>query len=393
MERFYPFEHKNEESRGANDAAGEQKPAGKGRRDGNAQASKVIHSGNFKEKPAARSYENDRKPRYGEERNGHFDRDGRRHEGRYEGRRDDRYEGHRDDRRENRPFRYEREGGNVLCPGETYSLKVDETTGYGAFLSAGDGSRVLLPFSEMPEERPSVGDTVEVTIYEDKGGRLTATMHSPILKEGETGVLTVAAVTKIGVFVDNGMPKQTLVPFRELLHTPNQGDRILVYIYKDKSGREAATMRVYKHLQRMPDVKADDHVEGFVYEVNKDLGVFVAVDDKYYGMIPSHENFSNLRYGDRISARVARVREDGKLDLLLRDKLYQTANTDADRILDELKARGGSLPYADKGDADEIRNTFSMSKNQFKRALGYLYKKRLIEIDRDSDTVRLIIQF
>lgn len=335
-ERFYPFEHKEEKK----EETGKE-PVGKGRRDGNSKASVVIHSGNFKEK--------------------------------------------KEPRREETP-------AVSAKPGDRLTLRVGENTNYGSFLRISEDKKVLLPFAEQTV-RPKEGDTVEVTLYEDKGGRLTATMRAPIIKEGETGVLKVAAVTKIGVFADNGMPKQVLVPFKELLHTPEPGDEILVYLYKDKSGREAGTMRVYKHLQRMKDVKEDDRVEGFVYEVNKDLGVFVAVEDKYYGMIPGRENFSDLSYGDRVSARVSKVREDGKLDLLLRDKLYTTANKDADRILEELKENGGMLPYADRASAELIKETYAMSKNQFKRALGYLYKKRLVEIDREADRVKLLIQF
>jgi len=115
---------------------------------------------------------------------------------------------------------------------------VKENSEYGSFLETEDGKRILLPFAEQTV-RPQPGDKVKVSIYEDKGGRLTATMREPLVKVGETGILTVAAVTKIGIFADNGMPKQVLIPFREMLHTPEPGDQIPVYLYLDKSGREA----------------------------------------------------------------------------------------------------------------------------------------------------------
>lgn len=336
-ERFYPFEHRENEKE-----IPEEKPVGKGRRDGNSKSSVVIHSGKVKESHGRPAEET------------------------------------------------AKETG--LVPGMRCTLTVVENTGYGSFLSAGGEKKVLLPFAEQLR-KPQVGESVEVSLYEDKGNRLTATMRQPKLSTGETGILKVAAVTKIGVFVDNGMPKQVLVPFKELLHTPSVGDDILVYLYTDKSGREAGTMRVYRHLQKMPEAAVDDRVEGFVYEVSPELGVFVAIDDRYYGMIPGGENFSNLKYGDRISARVSKVRGDGKLDLLLREKLYQSADKDADRIIEELKKNGGTLPYADRADSEMIREVYAMSKNQFKRALGYLYKKRLVEIDREADTVKLLIQF
>jgi len=357
MERYYPFEHKKEE---------EKKPVnetvhassgqiGKGRRDGNSASSLVIHSGKVTER--AKQIE--------ERKN-----------------------------RKNNPVpagKKKRFDAQTDLRGKRLEMKVQENTEYGSFLETSDGKRILLPFAEQTV-RPNPGETVKVSIYEDKGGRLTATMREPLIKIGETGVLTVAAVTKIGTFADNGMPKQVLIPFREMLHTPEIGDQILVYLYLDKSGREAGTMRVYRHLSKGSGYRENDRVEGFVYEVNPELGVFVAVDDRYYGMIPISEVFSPLKYGDRIEARVSKVREDGKLDLLLREKLYQSADSDADRIMEELRSNGGKLPYADRADSEMIREKFSMSKNQFKRALGWLYRKRLIDIDREEDTVTLLMQ-
>ena len=231
---------------------------------------------------------------------------------------------------------------------------------------------------------------VTVCFYEDKGGRLTATMRTPILKDGELGILEVAAVTSIGAFLDNGVPKQVLLPFKEQIHRPEVGDEVLVWLYKDKSGRQAATMRVYSHLDRHSPYKEDDRVTGFVYEINPDLGIFVAVDNRYYGLVPIRETFKNYEYGDEVEARVAKVREDGKLDLLIRDKLYKTVQEDADVILYELRRNNGFLPYGDRADAAFIEETYAMSKNQFKRALGHLYKNRIVELDRDKDTVRLL---
>ena len=254
-----------------------------------------------------------------------------------------------------------------------------------------DSNTVLLPFSEQIG-RPERGDFVKVHFYEDKGGRLTATMRTPILKDGEVGILTVAAVTSIGAFLDNGVPKQVLLPFKEQIVSPKEGDEVLVWLYSDKSGRQAATMRVYGHLDKHSPYKEDDRVTGFVYEINPKLGVFVAVDNKYYGLVPMSETFKEYEYGDEVEARVAKVREDGKLDLLIRDKLYKTVNEDADVILYELRRNNGFLPYGDRADAAFIEETYAMSKNQFKRALGHLYKNRIVELDREKDTVRLIKQ-
>ena len=187
------------------------------------------------------------------------------------------------------------------------------------------------------------------------------------------------------------MPKQVLLPFKEQIKTPSEGDEVLVWLYTDKSGRQAASMRVYGHLSKNSPYKEDDRVKGFVYEINPKLGIFVAVDNKYYGLVPLNETFKEYSYGDELEARVAKVREDGKLDLLVRDKLYKTVNEDADVILYELKRNNGFLPYGDRADAEFIEETYAMSKNQFKRALGHLYKNHIVDIDRKNDTVRLIL--
>ena len=405
---------------------------GKGRRGGNASASIVVHSGKT---PARRSSKEDgdnfsripgRGSRRGERfdnrsfesdnrRGGRFDNQGfesdSRHGNRKDFNRSDRRTGGRfehDEKRGGRQYSRgnDRNSNRPLSPesvfSHAYTTKIVKTTEVGAFVAAPkelhdscysqklpDSGLVLLPFAEQLG-RPQSGTEVRVFFYEDKGGRLAATMRSPILKDGEIGILTVAASTRIGVFLDNGVPKQILLPFKEQLHTPEIGDEVLVWLYQDKSGRQAATMRVYAHLEKHSPYKEDDRVTGFVYEVNPKLGIFVAVDNKYYGLVPINETFKEYSYGDEIEARVASVREDGKLNLLIRDKLYKTVQEDADVILYELKRNNGFLPYGDRADAAFIEETYAMSKNQFKRALGHLYKKRIVELDREADTVRLL---
>lgn len=407
---------------------------GKGRRGGNAAASIVVHSGKFKEPrrrfegtdredggdraaghdryAAARRDSSENRGRFQEKR--HFEQGGfgernrdrfREGSGRDDRNRNDRggYRGgsgfSKDSSRKGRP---EREKAPESAFSKVYTLPVISTSEIGAFVEAPaeilervygrrqeERTRVLIPFAEQIG-RPRTGDEVKVFFYEDKGGRLTATMRAPYLKDGEIGILEVAAVTKIGAFLDNGVPKQVLLPFKEQIHKPEVGDEVLVWLYTDKSGRQAASMRVYSHLDRHSPYHEDDRVTGFVYEVNPELGVFVAVDNKYYGMVPIRETFKNYAYGDEVEARVARVREDGKLDLLIRDKLYKTVQEDADVILYELKRNNGFLPYGDRADAAFIEETYAMSKNQFKRALGHLYKNHVVELDRVNDTVRLL---
>ncbi|MDO4961058.1 MAG: S1-like domain-containing RNA-binding protein [Eubacteriales bacterium] len=354
---------------------------GKGKRGGNAAASVVVHSGNFKKTKEHRTNsETEAYPKRGKDT-------------RYENADRNRNENSRGGRRPQSP---------EALLSVSYETRIEKTTEVGAFVTApdeiknsafgrklSDSGLILLPFAEQLG-RPERGTIVKVYFYEDKGGRIAATMRAPILRDGEVGILTVAAVTRIGAFLDNGVPKQILLPFKEQIVSPEVGDEVLVWLYSDKSGRQAATMRVYGHLEKHSPYKEDDRVTGFVYEINQDLGIFVAVDNKYYGLVPIRETFKDYAYGDEIEARVAKVREDGKLDLLIRDKLYKTVQEDADVILYELKRNNGFLNYGDRADAAFIEETYAMSKNQFKRALGHLYKNHIVELDREKDTVRLI---
>ena len=395
---------KNGNNTGDGDTGDEDQPRkGKGRRGGNSKASLVVHSGNFRKRPQSGSSDeehrgfahahSDYRRRDNDDRDyGRDRREYRRHDDRYSSDRPGR--GNRD--------RGERGRNPEAVLDRAYSVTVTKTSEVGAFVSVPEDIRdsiygrklpesntVLLPFSEQLG-RPIAGESIRVYFYEDKGGRITATMRTPILRDGEVGILTVADVTSIGAFLDNGVPKQVLLPFKEQIVAPKVGDEVLVWLYSDKSGRQAATMRVYGHLDKHSPYKEDDRVTGFVYEINPRLGIFVAVDNRYYGLVPMAETFKEYAYGDEIEARVAKVREDGKLDLLIRDKLYKTVDEDAEVILYELKRNNGFLPYGDRADAAFIEETYAMSKNQFKRALGHLYRNRIVELDREKDTVRLI---
>ena len=386
--------------------ASESKPVkGKGRRGGNSAFSKVVNSGVFAKSRNDRSNADRDNKDFGAGRDRadrgrgfRRDFDGDRRE-----KRDfrDRRFGDRDGRGRNDRGR-EREKSPESIFSKAYKVKIETTSEIGAFVNApeeilnspfgrkiGENRRILLPFAEQLG-RPKAGDIVSVHFYEDKGGRMACTMRTPILKEGEVGILRVAASTRIGVFLDNGVPKQVLLPFKEQISAPEVGDEVLVWLYSDKSGRQAATMRIYAHLDKHSPYKEDDRVTGFVYEINPKLGIFIAVDNKYYGLVPINETFKNYEYGDEVEARVAKVREDGKLDLLIREKLYKTVQEDADVILYELRRNNGFLPYGDRADAEFIEETYAMSKNQFKRALGHLYRNRIVELDREKDTVTLI---
>ncbi len=201
---------------------------------------------------------------------------------------------------------------------------------------------------------------------------------------GEVKLLKVVAVTSIGAFVDGGREKDILLPFAEQTKKVSEGEEVLVSLYTDKSGRPALTMNVYEYLSCDSPYQVDDNVTGRVYQISRKFGAFVAVDDKYSGLIPAKEVYSDIHIGDVVDARVTLVREDGKLTLSARKKAYIQMDEDAARIMEEIDAYGGVLPFSDSASPEDIRQKFGMSKNAFKRAIGRLYKEHRIVIEENS---------
>lgn len=266
--------------------------------------------------------------------------------------------------------------------GKIQTLTVQRIKEFGVYVGeeAGSEASVLLPRKQVPEGvKP--GDRLSVFIYKDSEDRLIATTGTPLLQVGETAVLTVKEVGKIGAFLDMGLEKDLLLPFKEQSHKVRAGERVLVALYIDKSKRLAATMRVYSHMSNQSPYKKDDQVTGTIYELNDTLGAFVAVDNKYYGLIPQKEIYEKYREGDTVTARVIKVREDGKLDLSPRQKAYIQMDADSKRVMEIIEDQfGGTLPFTDKADPELIKREFSMSKNAFKRAVGHLLKEEKIRI-------------
>ena len=265
--------------------------------------------------------------------------------------------------------------------GKMQELVVVREKSFGVFLSEseGDETAVLLPVRQVPEGT-RIGDKLNVFIYRDSSDRLIATTRTPLLTVGEVGVLTVKETGRIGAFLDMGLEKDLLLPFKEQNHPVQAGEQCLVAVYRDKSSRLAATMNVYRYMSNGSPYQKDDRVTGTVYEINERLGAFVAVDNKYYGMIPEKELYGGIRPGDVVEARVLKVRPDGKLDLSPREKSYIQMDADAQLVWEAVEARGGSLPFTDKASPEVIRYEFHLSKNAFKRAVGHLLKEGRIRI-------------
>lgn len=269
--------------------------------------------------------------------------------------------------------------------GKIQTLEIARKKDFGVYLvDVGDYDTkgvVLLPIRQVPKDA-QIGDKLEVFLYKDSEDRLIATTKQPKLCVGELAALRVKEVSKIGAFVDIGIDKDILLPFKEMEGSPKPADEVLMALYVDRSDRLALSMRIYKYLQPSQEHKKDDVVKARVYRL-RDVGVMLAVEDKYFGMIPRIENYESYRIGDVIEARVLRVREDGKLDLSHRKKAYLQLGEDAKMIADLLDKKQGRLELGDDSSPEKIKEVLGISKNAFKRAIGNLYKSNKIKIYED----------
>lgn len=263
-------------------------------------------------------------------------------------------------------------------------LTIVKKVDFGVYLAkeqeADPEEKVLLPRKEVPEN-VQPGDEIEVFLYRDSKDRMIATVRQPKLSLGEVAVLRVKENGKIGAFLDWGLEKDLLLPFREQVRKVRPGEECPVALYLDKSKRLCATMKVYHYLRTDSPYEKDQKVTGTLYEISDNFGAFVAVDNCYSALIPKKEPLGNARVGDTVEARVTEVLKDGKLSLSLREKAYIQMNEDAQKLLKLLEEQGGELPVGDKSSPEKIKELTGMSKNEFKRAAGNLYKQRLIQVE------------
>ena len=272
----------------------------------------------------------------------------------------------------------------MLEIGKRQLLTIVKKVDFGVYLAkeqeADPEEKVLLPRKEVPEN-VQPGDEIEVFLYRDSKDRMIATVRQPKLSLGEVAVLRVKENGKIGAFLDWGLEKDLLLPFREQVRKVCPGEECLVALYLDKSKRLCATMKVYHYLRTDSPYEKDQKVTGTLYEISDNFGAFVAVDNCYSALIPKKEPLGNARVGDTVEARVTEVLKDGKLSLSLREKAYIQMNDDARKLLKLLEEQGGELPVGDKSSPEKIKELTGMSKNEFKRAAGNLYKQRLVQVE------------
>jgi len=265
--------------------------------------------------------------------------------------------------------------------GKYNDLEILRETSVGLYLGEPDGEDVLLPNKYCPEQY-EVGQSLRVFVYPDNEGRKIATTLIPKVLVNEFAFLQVKAVEKVGAFLDWGLDKDLLVPFREQRQRMEKGRWYIVYMYIDeKTDRLVATNKIEQRLDNTAlEVSEGDEVELLVMQ-KTDLGYSAIIENRYKGLIYENEIFRELNIGEQVTGYIKSIRDDNKIDLSLQPQGYKQArDPHTELILRKLMENGGSLPYHDKSPPEEIYEGLGISKKAFKRAVGALYKERKIEI-------------
>lgn len=269
--------------------------------------------------------------------------------------------------------------------GNYNTLEVVKELDFGMYLDGGKLGEILLPVRYIPEGL-SVGDKVEVFIYLDSEDRLIATTEKPYARVGEFAFLRITSTNRFGAFMDWGLMKDLLVPFREQKLKMMDERSYIVYVYLDQeSQRIAASAKIEKYLDNvLPDYELNQEVDILVAS-RAEIGFKVIVNNLHSGMLYYNEIFTDVQVGDTFKAYVKNVRDDLKIDVSLQPIGYeQRIDPLTEDILKALEENDGFIPVSDKSPADLIEDYFECSKKSFKKAVGALYKKREIEIKEDG---------
>jgi hypothetical protein len=273
----------------------------------------------------------------------------------------------------------------MFITGKIQKGYVNRFSEFGAFLSdvpQGE-TEILLPKKFVTKEF-QIDDEITVFIYRDSEQRLTATTQTPLLQLGEIGVLEVVGSIQTGYFLNMGLDKDLYMPYNETKGHPQKGKKVLVMVYKDFADQLCATMKIFNHLKDGTHFKVGSHVTGTVYEIKPEMGAFFAVEDQFHGLIPKHELYKEIKEGAKLEARITRVREDGKINLSIREKSAVQIISDLDVIINALDASEGVLYLNDESDPEDIKRRLNLSKRAFKRAVGRLLKEGKIQIFEDG---------
>jgi uncharacterized protein len=272
----------------------------------------------------------------------------------------------------------------VVKIGRVNRLKVLRIVPIGAILDGDTLDDILLPTRYVPRGLKE-SEEVDVFIYLDSEDRIIATTETPLVMVGEFACLDVVSVSTVGAFLDWGLMKDLFVPFREQNVKMEEGKHYVIHVYlDDDTKRIAASSKVNNYLDNVsPNYSAGDEVDLLIYG-KTELGYKAIINNLHSGILYHNQVFRTLNYGQKVKGYINKVREDDKIDLLLDKPGYEKTDSQSQDVLNMLKMKGGYMAVTDKSDPDEINRIFGMSKKNFKKALGALYKNRLILIEDDG---------
>ncbi|MBN2775235.1 MAG: GntR family transcriptional regulator [Prolixibacteraceae bacterium] len=272
--------------------------------------------------------------------------------------------------------------------GKINKLKIIRSVDFGVYLDGEELGEILLPQKYVPEGFFG-GDEIEVIVYFDSEDRIIATTEKPLAEVGQFAFLECVAITKVGAFLNWGLQKDLLVPFREQRHKLEEGKSYVVYVYLDHTtNRIVASAKVDKFLDNLPvEFEEGEEVDLLIYGISE-IGYKAIVDEVSSGILYKNEVFKPVKVGEQLKGYIKKVREDDKIDLTLYKPGYQKLDEFSEQIVEYLKANDGIMDITDKSSPDEIYSTFGISKKNFKKAIGGLYKQRIIIIDNES--IRLV---
>ena len=272
--------------------------------------------------------------------------------------------------------------------GKVNPLKVVKVVDFGVYLDGGSDGEILLPKRYVPEVC-ELGDTLSVFIYNDSEDRLIATTEKPYVMVGEFAALEVVEVNEVGAFLDWGLMKNLMVPFREQKIKMEEGRRYPVFVFVDfDSKRITASAKIEKFVdESKPELEVGQEVDLLIYK-KTDMGWKAVINQQYTGVLYDNEIFKEIHTGETLKGFVKQIRPDDKIDLMLQKAGFEKIDDFALKLHALLKEADGFLPFTDKSQADDIYEAFGISKKTFKKAVGDLYKKRQILLEPDG--IRLV---
>ena len=260
---------------------------------------------------------------------------------------------------------------------KAYVTQVNDREVYVSDQIEGEDEALLV---ENFKKNYKVNDEIEVFVYNRDEEACVATVKKPILEVGNIGFLKVVGKVKGGFFLYNGIEKDVFMSNDDVKRDVKIGDTVLVQLYLEERDLLNASMKIYDYLTISTRYTIGEMVSGTVYDIKSEMGAFVAVEDRFHGFIPKHELYKEIKEGAKISARITKIRDDGKLNLSVRQKIAVQIHDDESIVMKALEDAGGFLTLGDHSDPEQIKQKLNLSKRAFKRVIGKLYKEEKIEI-------------